>query len=178
MGGAGIRGNPRPDRHGEAADLAIYQFALAGVYARADLDAKVDDAMSDLHRTPDRPGGPVESCVEAVAGGGGLETVPSLEGIANDSVMLFDQCFVSSISQLSLPLRRSDDICEQDGREDGVQFGRGGRGANELSDGVEHGWLLVELQLIRTREQSDLGCTQKRREVLERLAIVLACQEQ
>ena len=123
------------------------------MHTRTDLDAKIGDAMRDLHRTADRSRGSVEGRVEAVARGGRLETAPSFKGIADDRVMLFDQPLVPSVSQLSLLLSRSDDVGEQDRRQDRVQFGRGGRDASELPDGVEHRRLLVDLQLVGTREE-------------------------
>ena len=132
----------------------------------------------DLHRTADRARRSVERRVEAVAGRVRLRTAPASEGVADDRVMLFDQPFVPPVSQLSLLLRGSDDVGEQDRREDSVQLRRGRRDAHELSDGVEHRGLLVDLQLIRTREQPDLRLTQERGEVRERLAVVLASQQE
>ena len=50
--------------------------------------------------------------------------------------------------------------------------------ADELPDHIQHGGLLVDPQLIRTGEEADLGLTQERGQVLERLAIVLPGRSQ
>ncbi len=107
-----------------------------------------------------------------------LEAVPAAEAVSDDRVMLLEQTLVPVVPHLGLFLRRSHDVREQDGRQHGVELGRVRLDADELPDHIQHGGLLVDPQLIRAGEEPDLGLTQERRQVLERLAVVLASQEE
>jgi len=120
----------------------------------------------------------IERCVEAISCGVRLEAVPAAEAVSNDRVMLLEQALVPVVAHLGLFLRRSHDVREQDGRQHSVELGRVRLDADELPDHIQHGGLLVDPQLIRTGEEADLGVTQERGQVFERLAVVLASQEE
>jgi tetratricopeptide (TPR) repeat protein len=63
------RGDPSSDRHGDAPDLAVDQFALARVHAGADLDPEVEEAVADLDGAADCACRPIKRCVEAISHG-------------------------------------------------------------------------------------------------------------
>src|SRR3954471_1336563 len=91
--------------------------------------------------------------------------------------MPLDQPFVPSVSELSLLLRGSDYIREQDRGQHGVKFGRGRRDADELSDRIEHGGLFVEPQHVLAGEELGLRPAEERRVVLQGRPVALAGQE-
>src|SRR5437867_2572441 len=69
LAGPGLRSDPRARVDGDPGDLAVQEFALAGVQAGAHLEPQLADLLDDRLRAADRPRGPVEAREEAVAGG-------------------------------------------------------------------------------------------------------------
>jgi len=47
LAGAGLGGDPRPDMHGDAADVLAHPFALASVQPGPDLQAQAADTSAD-----------------------------------------------------------------------------------------------------------------------------------
>src|SRR5829696_6146950 len=114
LAGAGERGHPRADVHRHAGHVAAHDLDLAGVDASANLDPQLSGAVAGLARAPDRARGPVEGGQEPVPERLYLVTLVGPQGLADDRVVRRDQLAPAAIAERGGPVRRADDVCEED----------------------------------------------------------------
>ena len=86
---SGGGGDSGADRHGQACHLAVVEFALAGVDARAQFESEIANALDECLGTANGPCRAVEGREEAVAGGVALLATEAGQLTANQSVMTF-----------------------------------------------------------------------------------------
>ena len=108
------------------------QLAFAGVQRGAELEPKLADARDDRLGTADRARGTVEGREEAV----GVELLTAVPGElpANRRMMAREQVAPRAVAELGSPLRRADDVGEEDGGEHAVRNGRFRPAAEEALD--------------------------------------------
>jgi hypothetical protein len=104
------------------------------MYARTNLDPQLAHLLSDIERTADRPCWTVKRGIEAVTCGIDFDAVPPPQCLPNDGVVSLDQVLPGMVPEGRLPFGRGDDVSEQDGGEDGLQFRFGRLDADESLD--------------------------------------------
>src|SRR5207245_1380695 len=110
--------HPGPDVHGDAADLAVHDLALAGVQARADLQAEPPHDLGDRAGTADGTGGAVEAGEEAVPGHIELGAAEAEELAANQRVVSLEEVPPGAVAELRRPRGRADDVGEENRGQD------------------------------------------------------------
>ena len=110
------------DVDGDSAYLAVHQLALAGVEARAYLQAELCYRLRDGAGAADRPSRAVEAGEEAVTGGVKLLTVVADELPTDDSVVPLEELAPGPVAERYRLLGRADDVGEKDGGKDAVSF--------------------------------------------------------
>jgi len=98
-----------------------------------------------------------------------FSTPRHLERFAHDRVVLLDEVLPTPVPERSLLLGRTDDVGEQDGRKDRLEFRRGSFHPEERAQQVQERFVLVGAQTGRAR---DLCNGHERRHVLCRLAVL------
>jgi hypothetical protein len=106
--------------HCDAADLVADQLALAGVKSSADVDAEVANVVAHRESATDRARGPIESSQEAVSGGVHLAAAKALELPPHQLVVSSDEVVPVVIAEPRGSLGRSDDVGEENRRQDSI----------------------------------------------------------
>ena len=115
--GARVPRHARADVDGDTGDLAVNDLALTGVQAGAYFEAELADGVDDRAGAADRTRGPVERGEEAVSCGVDLATAKPGELAAHEGVMALEQLSPGAVAELDRPVRRADDVREENGRE-------------------------------------------------------------
>ena len=110
------------------------ELALAGVDARTDVDAELPQRVADRERAADGARRTVERGEEPVAGGVDLAAAKPLELAPNRGVVRAEELAPAAIAELHGPLRRADDVGEENRGEDAVGLRGGPRPGHELLD--------------------------------------------
>src|SRR5205807_4466751 len=98
---------------------------------------EVTHSFGDFLCAANRARRTIEGGEEAVARGVVFHAAPPTERLTHDCVVAKDQLLPVVVTKLDLLLSRSDDVGEQDGRENGVQLRRSSLHADEAPDPVE-----------------------------------------
>ena len=101
----------------DAADAGLAAFDLAGVDARADLDAQVVRRIDQLECAAERPGRGVEDGHDAVAGELHVLAVPALDDREDRALVLIEQLLPGPIADGGRPAGGIDDVGEEDARQ-------------------------------------------------------------
>ena len=94
--------------NGDTADLALHEFALAGVKTGADFDPEVPYSFGQREGAPDRPRGAVEAGEEAVTRRVYLPSGKANELPANVRMVLLQELFPPMVAELREFGRRRD----------------------------------------------------------------------
>ena len=136
-------GNACGDVDGDAAHRAFHTLALAGVNARADVEAELSNALDDGASAAHRARGTAERGEEAVACRVDLLSAPAPELLPHHLVMAFEKLAPRSVADRRRAIGGSDDVREHQRREDAVGLWRGPHPRQELLDLVEHRVLIA-----------------------------------
>src|SRR5438067_9813456 len=109
----GVRRNAGTDRNRKSCRLAFEQLALSCMETCSDFDPESSYARGDLQCAADRARGTVEGRVEAVARCVMLDAAPARQPLAHERVMALEEGLPRPVADRGLPLRRADDIGEQ-----------------------------------------------------------------
>src|SRR5439155_11825733 len=101
--------------HCDTADLAIHEFALAGMESSADFEFELPHAIRDRTGASDRACRSIEPCEKAVACDVELRTTEAEKLTADQRVVALEQLSPRSIADFRRPRRRTNDIGEKDG---------------------------------------------------------------
>ena len=96
-------GDTRADRDSYASDLAVGNFAFAGVQSGANLDAQFGDSFRNCLCACDRAGWAVEPCEKAVTGGIHFNAAESGKLPANQVVVSLQETPPLAVAQLGHP---------------------------------------------------------------------------
>ena len=99
--------------HGDAADVAVAELALAGVEARANRDPQGPYLVADCSCAVDAPSGSVEGGENAVPGALHRLTTVAIYLAADESVVLIEQISPAPVAERRRPLGRTHDVGEQ-----------------------------------------------------------------
>src|ERR671930_2095198 len=115
-------GDAGSDVDGDPARLPAVELALAGMDARADVEAEVAEDAPDRARARDGARRAVEAREDAVACG--VDLLPAEPGDLgpHGSVVACDQLAPRAVAELRRPLGRADDVGEQHRREDSLRL--------------------------------------------------------
>src|SRR5262249_34011525 len=132
-----LAGDARADVDGDAPDVVAHAHALAGVHARAHLEAERADGISNGEPAADASRRAVEEGQEAVAGGRDLASAEVCNLTPHQRIVSYEQITPSPVAEAGCLLRRADDVGEQHGREDAIVLQRRVRAGDELLHGRE-----------------------------------------
>jgi len=110
---ADTRISPGPAVDGDPGHVAARHLALAGVQPGPHLEAEAPHPVADGPGALHRPPGGVEGGQEPVAGGLDLPALEDVELHAHEGVVLVEQLPPAGVPELRRPLRRPDDVGEE-----------------------------------------------------------------
>src|SRR3990170_4996638 len=158
LAGPGLGHEPRGDVHGDAAYLTPAQLDLAGVDARADLDAGLAQHVADLEGAADGAPWPVERRQDAVAGGAVKAATVQGHALADDLVVLVEDLTPAAVAEPCGEVGRPDHVRDQDGRERAVDLGSAPGAGDELLDLVDQAVHVAEVdEPVGALELDQLG---------------------
>lgn len=106
--------------NGDAADLAVVQFAFAGMESGPQLESKLSHRLVNRARAADGPCRTIKGRKEPVAGGVYLASPETIQLAPDQLVMLLEQLLPVSVAERSRRGSRADDVGEQNGKEPAV----------------------------------------------------------
>src|SRR5439155_14615863 len=119
----GEGGDARPDVNGDAARFAVNELALAAVQPSAYVQVEGADGLLDREGAVDSPCRAVEGGEEAVADGVHFLAAVAPQLRADGLVMLLQQLAPGAVAQLGRPRGGTNDVREENRREDPVRLG-------------------------------------------------------
>src|SRR5512133_3067365 len=137
----------RDSSNGSSAELA-----LAGVQARAHVEADAANVFDDRARATDCSRRPVEGGEETVAGRVDLDAPKALEIATHDLVVLLEQIAPAAIAKLTCSIRRADDVGEQDRGEHSIRGDGLSDARQEFLDLVQDVVAVDEGKVVLSRE--------------------------
>ena len=115
--------NPGPNMHRNATELFADHLTLAGVNARANVNAELLDRIDDRPAAANRTRRTIKRRQEAVAGRVDFATAMPRKLLTNKRVMLSEKVFPCAVAEFDKPLGRADDVREKYGCEHAVKIG-------------------------------------------------------
>jgi hypothetical protein len=109
--------------HGDTAELFADHLTLASVDASANVNAEFSDRVHNCPSAADRTRWTIEGRQEAVASSIDFATSMPGELVTNKGVMLSEKVLPSAVPEFDKPVRRLDNVREQDGREYAITLG-------------------------------------------------------
>jgi hypothetical protein len=122
------------DMYGDATDVLTRELDLARVQTRPDFDPKRPDRTRDGAGAADRHRGPVERGEQTVAREFDLAALVPLELPPYDLVVRVEEGALGAIPERGETLGRADDVGEEHGGEDAVDFRNPSHARQELLD--------------------------------------------
>src|SRR5207244_6956498 len=138
LAGAGVRGDActRVDR--DPPNRSVCELDLAGVDSGSHFEAERPDALRDRSCAAEGSGRSVEGREEAVACSIDFASAKALQLTSNERVVLFEQIVPAPVTELARALGRTDDVGEEDRRQDAVGVDWLTDTGEELPDLREH----------------------------------------
>src|SRR5262245_60042022 len=128
------RGDARPGVHGDPADPGPGDLALARVYARPHLEAKLVYRVANGAGAADRARGTVEDREESVARYVDLPAAEAIELLARHAEIAVQELAPAPITDRHRPLGGAHNVREQHGDELAIRLGAGSGTRDELLD--------------------------------------------
>ena len=122
----------------DAAELAVDSLALSRVDACADFEIELAHGASDRAGAAHRGPRPLEAGKEPVARRVEFATVEPGEQLAHAGVVFVEQLVPAAVAERARAVGGTDDVGEQDGREDPVGCGRSTRTGQKLLNLGDH----------------------------------------
>jgi hypothetical protein len=121
LAGACHRLHAGRDMHGEPAHIGAAPLDLAAVQSATDLDAQAPEPIAEREGTSDRSGGPIERSEQPISRGFHERASVSSNLPLGKPIVRIEDVSPTLIAELGGPLRRADDVGEQDRRQHTVR---------------------------------------------------------
>jgi len=137
LASSGERGDSGTDMDGHPGDVGTPDLNFAGVHTGSHLDAENPHRVDDGRRTFNGSTGAAEGGNKAVTRGVDLAPTEPIEFVADDVVVVVQEVSPPIVAEIGGPLRRTDDIGENDCGEGAFGLGPTADTSDELFDFVQ-----------------------------------------